>query len=368
MTADRETTENSFLRFNGLDHIEFYVGNAVQAAYFYERCFGFTPIAYSGLETGTTDRVSFVLGQHNIRLVLTSALTNHSAIADHVHLHGDGVRDLAFEVESAEYAFEQAINRGGQPILEPTILEDSDGQVKKATIATYGDIVHTFIQRKGYNGAFLPGFRSIGSARRFSLVGLTQVDHVAIAVGENELDRWVQYYSEVLGFHSSHEEDVETGYTGMNSKVVEDGSGRIRFPIVAPAIRRHKSQINEFLSYYGSAGVQHIALSSPDIAAAVRALKGLGVRFLATPSTYYESLRGRLGKIEEDVKDLRDLNILADRDNWGYLMQIFTEPVEGRPTLFWEIIQRRGARGFGSGNIRALFEAVERAQALRGTL
>jgi 4-hydroxyphenylpyruvate dioxygenase len=368
MTSDRGITENSFLRFIGIDHVEFYVGNAVQAAHFYETSFGFTPIAYSGLETSTTDRVSFVLSQHNIRLVLTSGLTAASPIAGHVHLHGDGVRDLAFEVEDAEYAFDQAIKRGGRPVSEPSSLEDDQGQVKTATIATCGDTVHSFIQRKGYKGAFLPGFRPIESVRQSNPIGLTQIDHAAIAVEGGQLDRWVQYYSEVFGFNSSHEEDVETGYTGMNSKVVQDNSGRIRFPIVAPAIRKHKSQIDEFLHFYGGAGIQHIALSTPDIGDAVKSLKGRGVKFLATPSTYYDSLDGRVGRIEEDINELRDLNILADCDNWGYLMQIFTAPVEGRPTLFWEIIQRRGARGFGSGNIKALFQAVERAQALRGTL
>ena len=367
MTSDRGTTKD-LLGFKGLDHIEFYVGNATQAAHFYQTAFGFTPIAYSALETGATDRMSIVLSQHNIRLVLTSGLSTGSAISAHVHRHGDGVKDIAFEVEDAEYAFAQAIKRGGHPVLEPTSIEDEQGPARKATIATCGDTVHSFIERQRYNGTFLPGFRPVESGRESDAIGVTQIDHIAIAVEGDDLDRWVCYYSDVLGFRSSHEEHVDTGYTGMNSKVVQDDSGRIKFPIVAPAIRRHKSQIDEFLSFYDGAGIQHIALSTANIAGAVRTLKHRGVKFLATPSVYYDSLATRVGSIEEDVKQLRDLSILADRDDWGYLMQIFTAPVGVRPTFFWEIIQRRGARGFGSGNIRALFDAVERAQALRGTL
>jgi 4-hydroxyphenylpyruvate dioxygenase len=361
--------KQGFPQLKGYDYIEFYVGNAHQAAHFYRTAFGFTPVAYQGLETGARDRVSYVMEQRNIRLVLTSALYHTDPIAEHVLIHGDGVKDIAFTVTDAEHAFAETVRRGAQPIMEPTVFEDKGGQVVKATIAAYGDTVHSFIQRKDYQGNFFPDFIAIKNPPTPPIKPcLAAIDHVAISLEPGQLDQWVRFYQEVLGFHASHEEDIETQYSAMNSKVVQNNTGRVKFPMVEPAQGRRKSQIEEYLAYYRGPGVQHIALLSSDIVETVRALRSTGNEFLRTPDAYYEMLEERVGKVEENMEELREQHILVDRDEWGYLLQIFTKPLQSRPTVFMEAIQRKGARGFGSGNIKALFEALEREQARRGNL
>lgn len=361
--------QKDFPQLKDFDYLEFYVGNAHQAAHFYRTAFGFTPLAYSGLETGTRRSVSYVIEQRNIRLMLTSALDSNDPIAEHVKLHGDGVKDIAFTVPDAGRAFEAAVKRGARPVMEPTLIEDDDGQVIKATIATFGDTVHSLIQRRDYGGKFLPGYMPVKNPMPSPLsTHLAAVDHVAVSIEPGRLDEWVEFYNSVMGFHVSHEEDVETEYSAMNSKVVQNSTGRIKFPMVEPAQGKRKSQIEEYLAFYHGAGVQHVALLSSDIVQTVRALRAGGNEFLPTPNAYYGMLEDRVGKIEEDVDALREQNILVDRDEWGYLMQIFTKPLQGRPTVFMEAIQRKGARGFGSGNIKALFQALEREQAMRGNL
>lgn len=352
----------------GFDHIELYVGNAHQAAHFYRTAFGFKPIAYAGLETNVRDRISFVMEQGQIRLILTSGLDPDGPISEHVRLHGDGVRDIAFAVEGAARIFEETVRHGATPVMEPAVIEDEWGSMVKATIAAYGDTVHSFIERNGYNGPFLPGYQSVKNPPRARLTGLQEIDHIAVNVEPQKLDYWIDYYDHVLGFHQSHEEDILTEESSMNSKVVENSTGRIKFPIIEPHSSKRKSQIEEFLSFYHGPGVQHIALSCDDIIASVRDLRENGIEFLSTPGSYYDLLEKRIGRIEEDVDTLRELCILVDRDEWGYLMQIFTKPLQSRPTVFMELIQRKKARGFGGGNIKALFEAVEREQALRGNL
>jgi 4-hydroxyphenylpyruvate dioxygenase len=360
--------EKEFPPLKGFDYIEFYVGNAHQAAHFYRTAFGFTPIAYQGLETGARDHVSYVMEQRHIRLVLTSALYNDDPVAEHVLLHGDGVKDIAFTVPDTERAFAAALCRGARPVMEPTVFEDKGGQVVKATIAAYGDTVHSFIQRGDYSGSFFPNFVAIKNPPPPVSPCLAAIDHIAVSLEAGQLDQWVEFYQEVLGFQQSHEEDVETEYSAMNSKVVQNSTGRVKFPMVEPAQGRRKSQIEEYLAYYRGPGVQHIALLSSDIIQTVRALRSTGTEFLRTPDTYYEMLENRVGCIEESLEDLRAQNILVDRDQWGYLLQIFSKPLQSRPTVFMEAIQRKGARGFGSGNIKALFEALECEQAKRGNL
>jgi 4-hydroxyphenylpyruvate dioxygenase len=359
---------NDFLQLKGYDYIELYVGNVHQAAHFYRTAFGFTPIAYAGLETGISDHTSYVLAQRNIRLLLTSPLHAESPIAEHVNRHGDGIKDIAFTVKNATQAFEETVRRGARPVLEPTVSEDSDGRVVKSAIGVYGDTVHSFVQRHEYEGVFLPGFLPVASKAPLVATGFSTIDHVAISLEAGELDHWVNFYGEVMGFHESHTENVETEYSAMNSKVVQSSTGRIKFPMVEPSPSKRRSQIDEYLEFYQGAGVQHVALLTSDIIKTVEALRAMGNEFLRTPETYYEMLNERVGNISEDLSQLRALNILVDRDEWGYLMQIFTKPVQSRPTVFMEAIQRKGAKGFGSGNIKALFQALEREQALRGNL
>jgi 4-hydroxyphenylpyruvate dioxygenase len=356
------------LELRGYDYVEFYVGNAHQAAHYFRTAFGFTPTAYSGLETKNRERVSYVVEQGNIRLVLTSALNPADAAAEHVKLHGDGVKDIAFAVRDAGRAFAELIARGARPVMEPTVIEDELGRVVKATVGVYGDTVHSLIQRNGYEGAFLPGYVPVERKQPPAAIGLSAIDHIAVSMEPGQLERWVDFYKSMLNFHESHREDVETAYSAMNSKVVQNSTGRIKFPMVEPASGRRRSQIEEYLEFYHGPGVQHVAFLSGDIVKSVGGLRAGGSEFLRTPDTYYEMLKDRVGSIREDVNALRGLNILVDRDEWGYLMQIFTKPVQSRPTVFMEVIQRRGARGFGSGNIRALFEALEREQTLRGNL
>ncbi len=353
----------------GFDYLEFYVGNAFQAAHFYRNLYGFKPVAFAGLETGVRDRVSIVLEQNDIRLVLTTALTPDHPITRHVSLHGDDVRDIAFTVTDAESAYNAAIRNGAHSILPPTEVSDRTGSIVKATVAALGDTVHSFIQRDGDSlEAFFPGFQIIENPPPTVPTGLMTIDHIAISVEAHTLNRMVDFYHEVLSFHHSFREDILTEYSSMNSKVVENGTGSIKFPLVEPARGRRMSQIEEYLTFHYGPGAQHVAFSSNDIISSVRALRANGNEFLRTPPTYYSVLTERIGEVAEDLEELRELNILVDRDEWGYLMQIFSKPVMTRPTIFTEIIQRKNARGFGAGNIKALFEAIERDQAKRGNL
>lgn len=363
--------EEDFLPLKGIDYVEFYVGNARQAAHYYRLAFGFKPIAYAGLETGVRDRTSYVMEQRNIRMVLTGALDPDSPIAEHVKLHGDGVKDIAFTVEDAASAFEETVKRGAKPVMEPTVIEGQKGRVIKASIAAYGDTVHSFIQRDQYQGTFLPKFHAVKNPPPATPTGLAAIDHIVGNVELGKMDEWVGFYNQVLGFHQLQafsDDDISTEYSALMSKVVENGEGRIKFPINEPAEGKRKSQIDEYLQYYKGPGAQHLALITGDIIQTVRMLRDNGVDFLRTPDSYYEMLSDRVGKIDEDISILRELNILVDRDDEGYLLQIFTRPLQDRPTVFFEIIQRKGARGFGAGNFKALFEAIEREQALRGNL
>ncbi len=354
----------------GVDHVELYVGNASQAAFWFTNALGFRPVAYAGLETGVRDRTSYVLEQGRVRFVLTAPLLGTSEIATHVAAHGDGVKVIALSVPDAAHAYSYAIEHGAVGVREPWEESDAGGTVKLATIATYGETLHTFVERGGYEGAFLPGFAAAddpaGDAGLF--VG---IDHVVGNVELGRLDEWVGYYERVFGMTEMihfTDRDISTEYSALMSKVMADGKGRVKFPLNEPAEGQRKSQIEEYLEYYGGPGAQHIALATTDIVATVRALRERGVRFLATPASYYDELPERIGEIEEDVADLRDLGILADRDDEGYLLQIFTQNLGDRPTVFFEVIERHGARGFGEGNFKALFEAIEREQERRGNL
>jgi len=353
----------------GLDHIELWVGNAVQAAHYLVTAYGFREVAAAGLETGVRDRASRVVQHGNVRFVLTAPLVATSPVAAHVAAHGDGVHSLSLAVPDATAAYRTALDRGAKGVEEAHELSDEHGVVRLASIATYGETVHTFVERGAYNGPFLPGFTAVEGGEDLGL--LTEFDH---AVGNVELGRmneWVSFYERVLGFtemlHFSDEE-ISTEYSALMSKVVADGEGRIKFPINEPAEGKRKSQVDEYLEFYGGPGVQHIAVQTPDIVAAVRALRERGVRFLATPTTYYDDVAERVGEIDADYGDLAQLGILVDRDDEGYLLQIFTKPIGDRPTVFFEVIERHGSRGFGAGNFKALFEALEREQALRGNL
>lgn len=360
-----------FLPINGTDYIEFYVGNAKQAAFYYVHAFGYTPVAFSGLETGNKDKVSYVLQQDKIRLVLTTSLTGEGDIADHHKKHGDAVKVVALWVDDARKAYEETTKRGAKSYVEPYETTDEHGKVVHAGIHTYGDTVHMFIERKEYNGVFMPGFKAWDPGYEVKPVGLKYVDHMVGNVGWNEMNTWVNFYKDVMGFSqlvSFDDKDISTEYTALMSKVMSNGNGRIKFPINEPAEGKKKSQIEEYLDFYGGAGVQHIAVATDDILYTVSELRRRGVDFLIVPDNYYESLKERVGEIDEEIEQLRDLNILVDRDDEGYLLQIFTKPVEDRPTLFYEIIQRKGAKSFGKGNFKALFEAIEREQELRGTL
>lgn len=360
-----------FLPINGTDYLEFYVGNAKQAVHYYQKGFGFELIAYCGPETGVRDRTSYVLQQGKIRLVLTSSLLADSEISNHIQVHGDGVKVLALWVDDVENSFEQTVSRGAIPVSPPQTLTDDHGEVKVATIQTYGDTVHTFVERKNYNGAFLPDFIERQSLIEAEPIGLLYVDHCVGNVGWGEMNKWVKFYEDVMGFKllvTFDDKDISTEFTALMSKVVSNGNGYIKFPINEPAKGKKKSQIEEYIEFYNGAGVQHIAIATDDIISTIREMRRRGVDFLYVPDTYYDDLNARVGKIEEDMNSLKELNILVDRDDEGYLLQIFTKPVQDRPTVFYEIIQRRGAKSFGKGNFKALFESIEREQALRGNL
>ena len=355
--------------FQGIDHIEFYVGNAYASAYFFTHALGFRPLAQAGLETGTRDRQSFVVVQGEIRLVFTNALGPESSIAEHVRVHGDGIRDVALAVDDAARAFSRCLELGAEPVAEPRTILDGSGAVRIAVVRTYGDTVHSLIERRGYGGPFLPSYVSgADGAGAGKGACLAAIDHVAVCVEPGALSRWIAFYENVLGFHEAHHEDIVTDRSAMNSRVVESENGSIKFPLMEPARAKAKSQIEEYLDYHRGPGAQHLALLSSDIVATVRAMREADVPFLETPASYYDALPARLGNIGQDLDELRELNILVDRDRWGILLQVFTKPMTGRPTGFLEIVQRKGARGFGAGNVRALFEAVEREQAARGNL
>ena len=357
------TTNTDILPLNGTDYIEFYVGNAKQSAHFYESVFGFEIIAYAGPETGLKDKASYVLQQGKIRLVLTTSLYAASEISEHVRKHGDGVKVLALWVDDATSAFHETVKRGATPILEPKYLSDKNGHAIISSIKTYGDTIHTFVERKNYNGTFLPNYIPYKSRTFKASVGLQYVDHCVGNVQLGEMNTWVKFYEEVMGFKllmTFDDKDISTEYSSLMSKVVSNGNGYIKFPINEPAAGIKKSQVDEYLDFYNGAGVQHIAIATNDIIKTVTELKNRGVDFLEVPSSYYDDLLIRVGKIDEEIEPLKSLNILVDRDEEGYLLQIFTKPVEDRPTLFFEIIQRKGAVSFGKGNFKALFEAIER--------
>lgn len=361
------TQEKNVPRLQGIDYIELYVSNARQAAHFYRTAFGFTPIAYAGLETGMRDRISFVMRQGECHLVLTAPLTSHGPIAEQVQRHGDGVKDVAFRVDDVVGTFAEAVRRGARSLMEPTVLEEEEGRVIKATVAVYGDTVHSFIQRDGCQSSFFPTYQAITSAP-VPWTGLNAVDHCAISLPQGELQQWVNFYTQVFDFQQIHEEGIATEYSAMNSIALQDSTERIKFVLIEPVPGKRKSQIEEFLKFYQGPGVQHVGLLSDDIIKTVRALGTNGVNFVSAPPSYYEMLTDRVGSISEDTAALREVNVLVDRDDWGYLLQIFSRPVQSRPTLFIEVIQRKNARGFGSGNIQALFRALEREQARRGNL
>ena len=356
---------------NGTDHIEFYVGNAKQSAFYYMAAFGYQMVAYRGPETGCRDTASYVLQQGKIRFVLTSALQPEHVVSQSVLKHGDGVKVLALWVDDARSAYEKAIERGAVSAFEPYTISDEHGEVTLAGICTYGETVHTLVERKNYSGVFMPGFVPKSNQYPVKSVGLKYVDHCVGNVELGDMNRWVQFYEDVLGFKllvTFDDNDISTEYTALMSKVVSNGNGFIKFPINEPAKGRKKSQIEEYLDFYHAAGVQHIAIATDDILTTVGQLRANGVEFLVVPNNYYDTVLERVGHIEEDLEDLRRLNILIDRDEEGYLLQIFTKPVQDRPTVFFEIIQRHGARSFGKGNFKALFEAIEREQELRGNL
>ena len=362
---------HDFLPINGTDHIEFYVGNAKQAAVFYQYAFGFDLIAYAGPETGVRDRASYVLRQNKITLVLTSALHPESEISEHVKLHGDGVKVLALWVDDARKSFEETVSRGAEAAFEPKVLTDEYGEVVVSSIKTYGETIHTFVERKNYKGPFLPGYKPRQSTFKVQPIGLKYVDHCVGNVELGSMNRWVEFYEKVMGFSllvTFDDKDISTEYSALMSKVVANGNGYIKFPINEPAQGKKKSQIEEYLDFYHGPGVQHIAVATDDIIFTVSEMRKRGVEFLYVPETYYEDVPQRVGKINESLEDLRKLNILADRDEEGYLLQIFTKPVQDRPTVFFEIIERNGAKSFGKGNFKALFESIEREQALRGNL
>jgi 4-hydroxyphenylpyruvate dioxygenase len=365
-----------FLPLLGTDYVEFYVGNAKQSAHYYKTAFGFQSLAYSGLETGNREQTSYVLAQGKIRLVLTTPLNSKNPINDHLRKHGDGVKVVALWVEDARKAFEETTKRGAKPFMEPKVEKDEHGEVVRSGIYTYGETVHMFVERKNYKGTFLPGFKDWKSDYNPTAVGLKFVDHMVGNVGWNQMNVWVKWYEEVMGFVnflSFDDKQIHTEYSALMSKVMSNGNGRIKFPINEPAKGKKKSQIEEYLDFYEDAGVQHIAIATDDIIKTVGELKARGVEFLPPPpQSYYDEIPKRLGvhkdMMKEDIKELQKLSILVDADEEGYLLQIFTKPVEDRPTLFFEIIQRMGAKGFGAGNFKALFESIEREQALRGTL
>jgi 4-hydroxyphenylpyruvate dioxygenase len=369
--APQSTPKNDFLPLLGTDHVEFYVGNARQAAYFYRAAFGMKLVAYAGPETGRRDRASYVLQQGKVRFVLTTPLRPENPIADHISEHGDGVKAIALWVDDARAAWSETTSRGARSILEPTETSDEHGKAVLSAIAAYGDTVHAFVERKNYNGPFLPGYHAVEDDHVCRPVGLLHIDHCVGNVGWNKMNEWVSFYENVMGFglyQHFDDSDISTEYSALMSKVMANGNGYVKFPINEPAEGKRRSQIEEYLDFYGGPGVQHIALATNDILHTVARMKEQGVEFLTVPHTYYTELQDRVGKIDEPIDELERLGILVDRDNEGYMLQIFTRPVEDRPTLFYEIIQRKGSRSFGKGNFKALFEAIEREQAARGNL
>jgi len=364
-------TAVDFLPLNGTDHVEFYVGNAKQSAYYYQVAWGYKLVAYAGPETGIRDRASYVLEQNKVRLVLTTSLLPDSDIAAHHQKHGDGVKFLSLWVDDARSAWEETTKRGARSFMEPTVMTDESGEVVVSAIYTYGETVHKFVERKNYKGTFMPGFKAVENAMDVKPVGIRHVDHCVGNVELGRMNEWVNFYEEVMGFKlllTFDDKDISTEYSALMSKVVSNGSGYVKFPINEPAEGKKKSQIEEYLDFYQSAGVQHIALEVYDILETVAELRRRGVEFLYVPDNYYEDVLDRVGEIDEELMALKQLNILIDRDEEGYLLQIFTKPVEDRPTLFYEIIQRKGAKSFGKGNFKALFESIEREQAVRGNL
>ncbi|MCG8474791.1 MAG: 4-hydroxyphenylpyruvate dioxygenase [Cytophagales bacterium] len=363
--------QKEFLPINGTDYVELYVGNALQAAHYYMTAFGFQPLAYAGLETGRKESQSFVLRQGKITLVLTSALTEGTEIGAYVEKHGDGVKHVALWVDDAALALRETVGRGAKMYQDVKASEDENGWVITSGIHVYGDVTHIFVERSNFNGVFLPGFKPWNPEFRAEPIGLEYIDHMVGNVGWNEMNQWARFYEEVMGFKqiiSFDDKDISTEYTALMSKVMSNGNGRIKFPINEPAEGRRKSQIEEYLDFHGGPGVQHIAVATDNVIETVTQLRARGVEFLTVPPAYYDELLDRVGHIDEEVAALRDLGVLVDRDDEGYLLQIFTKPVEPRPTLFFEIIQRKGAKSFGKGNFKALFESIEREQALRGTL
>lgn len=365
------TKKEDWLPINGTDYVEFYVGNAKQAAYYYQTAFGFQPLAYSGLETGNRQSASYVLQQGKVRLVLTTPLNSKNPINQHIVKHGDGVKVIALWVDDATKAFQETTKRGAKPYLQPTRYEDKDGYVIQSGIHIYGDTVHIFTERKNYNGSFLPGYQPWNPSYKPSPIGFKYIDHMVGNVNWGEMNIWVKFYEEVMGFYNLltfDDKDISTEYSALMSKVMSNNNGHIKFPINEPAKGKKKSQIEEYVEFYEGQGVQHIALATDNIIETVTEMRKRGVEFLDTPDAYYDTVLDRVGKIDEDINILRNLKILIDRDEEGYLLQIFTKPVEDRPTLFYEIIQRKGAKSFGKGNFKALFESIEREQAKRGNL
>ncbi len=367
----RQETAEDFLPLQGTDYVEFYVGNAKQAAHFYKTAFGFQSLAYAGPETGVKDRVSYVVRQSKLTFMFTTPLRAGNPIADHIYKHGDGVKNLSLRVDDATSAWEETTKRGARSYMQPLKMNDEYGEVVMSGIHTYGDTVHLFIERKNYTGPFMPGFREWKSTYNPTDTGLLYVDHCVGNVGWNQMNPWVKFYEEAMGFRnilSFDDEDISTEYSALMSKVMSSENGFVKFPINEPAEGKKKSQVEEYLEYYDGEGVQHVAMATNDIVKTVRDLMSRGVDFLKVPSSYYDDLLERVGRIDEDIEPLKELGILVDRDEEGYLLQLFTKPVEDRPTLFFEIIQRKGAKSFGKGNFKALFEAIEREQELRGNL
>ena len=360
-----------FLPLLGTDFVELYVGNAKQAAFYYMAAWGFQPLAYRGLETGSKDTVSYVLRQDKITIVLTSPLEKDGPINEHINKHGDGVKVVALWVDDATKSHKETVSRGAESYMEPVTREDKNGKVVFSGIHTYGETVHVFVERSAYNGVFLPGYKEWNPSYKAAPTGLKFIDHMVGNVGWNEMNKWCEFYGKVMGFAqlvSFDDKDISTDYTALMSKVMSNGNGRIKFPINEPAEGKKKSQIEEYIDFYNGAGVQHIALATDNIIETVTALRNRGVEFLYVPEVYYDTVLDRVGEIDEDLAPLKELGILIDRDDEGYLLQIFTKPVLDRPTMFFEIIQRKGAQSFGKGNFKALFEAIEREQESRGTL
>jgi 4-hydroxyphenylpyruvate dioxygenase len=370
--ADQQAVPEDFLPLLGIDHVEFYVGNARQAAYYYSKALGFSVTAYCGPETKVRDRASYVLEQNEARYVFTGAMGPEGPIAEHVHQHGDGVKDVAFRVADAADAYEQTTRRGATGVLEPTVYEDEHGKIVRSAIAAYGDTIHSFVERENYSGPFLPGYRlEEPIPDDLPPVGIKLVDHVVCNVELGKMNEWAKFYAHTLGFNQLvhfRDDQISSDYTALMSKVMWDGVGRVKLPINEPAPSKKKSQIDEYLEFYRGPGVQHIAMLTDDIVASVDSLRRRGVKFIRVPKTYYEAAREKVGTIDEEWTDIERLNILADRDEEGYLLQIFTKNVQDRPTVFYEIIERRGSRGFGLGNFKELFLAIEREQEERGNL